>query len=68
MALFGNTSANTFGRPAQTPARIEQDIEVTQPPPDGVSALSFHPSADFLAASCWDNNVSFNRERDDYDC
>lgn len=56
MSLFGNTGAGAFGRPAQA-APVEQDIEVAQPPPDGISAMSFHPSADFLAVSCWDNNV-----------
>lgn len=59
MSLFGGSNpVSTFGRPAQpaaTPA--EQDIEVTQPPTDGISSLSFSPVADFLAASCWDNNV-----------
>jgi mRNA export factor len=58
-SLFG--SAGSFGRPAQ-PAPVEQDIEVTQPPTDGISSMSFHPSADFLAVSCWDNNVSDDLE------
>lgn len=59
MSLFGGTNTvNTFGRPAQpTATQAEQDIEVVQPPTDGVSALSFSPVAEFLAASCWDNNV-----------
>lgn len=60
-SLFGNANSGVFGSSAQpavaaVPA-TEPDIEVTQPPTDGISALSFHPSADFLAASCWDNNV-----------
>ncbi|WVR08721.1 hypothetical protein IAU60_005779 [Kwoniella sp. DSM 27419] len=33
-----------------------KDIELTSPPPDSVSALAFHPSADILAVASWDNN------------
>lgn len=65
MSLFGGGGLGTFGRPAQ-PATTgaatgmggaDQDVEVVQPPTDGVSGLAFSPVADFLAASCWDNNV-----------
>ncbi|WVQ95354.1 hypothetical protein IAU59_002451 [Kwoniella sp. CBS 9459] len=34
-----------------------KDIELSNPPPDSVSALAFHPSADVLAVASWDNNV-----------
>lgn len=36
----------------------QKDIEVANPPSDGISGLSFSPQAEFLAASSWDNNVS----------
>lgn len=63
MSFFGGGGVGAFGRPATTqPAQpvqpAEQDIEVSQPPTDGISSLSFSPVADFLAAACWDNNVS----------
>ncbi|ORX49048.1 WD40 repeat-like protein [Hesseltinella vesiculosa] len=34
-----------------------KDFEVSNPPSDGISAMSFSPQADFLAASSWDNQV-----------
>ncbi|KAJ3101623.1 hypothetical protein HDU97_001236 [Phlyctochytrium planicorne] len=34
-----------------------KDIEVSQPPTDGISDLSFSPQAELLAASSWDNNT-----------
>ncbi|CAG8447329.1 5390_t:CDS:2 [Acaulospora morrowiae] len=34
-----------------------KDYEVPQPPTDGISALAFSPTSDFLAVSSWDNNV-----------
>lgn len=34
------------------------DIEVQQPPPDGISSLSWSPTAEILAAGSWDNQVS----------
>ncbi|CAO1618617.1 unnamed protein product [Jaminaea pallidilutea] len=64
MSLFGGTSfgaprpATTFGTPAAAPAAAqEKDIEVSQPPTDGVSSMSWSPTADFLAVGSWDNNV-----------
>ncbi|CAO3623955.1 unnamed protein product [Cunninghamella blakesleeana] len=33
------------------------DIEVTLPPPDGISCLRFSPQADYLAASSWDGQI-----------
>jgi len=41
-----------------TPAAVEKDIEVVNPPPDSISCLAFSPVADFLAVGSWDNNVS----------
>lgn len=53
MAFFGasTTSANVS-------STAEKDVEVTDPPPDAISSLSFCPVADFLAVGSWDNNVS----------
>ncbi|OZJ05074.1 hypothetical protein BZG36_02088 [Bifiguratus adelaidae] len=36
---------------------VARDFEVSQPPTDAVSELAFSPTADFLAASSWDNQV-----------
>jgi mRNA export factor len=53
MSFFGagSTTANVSSAP-------EKDLEVTDPPPDSISSLSFCPVADFLAVGSWDNNVS----------
>ncbi|RKP09491.1 WD40-repeat-containing domain protein [Thamnocephalis sphaerospora] len=34
-----------------------KDFEVSQPPTDGITELSFSPVADFLGVSSWDNQV-----------
>ncbi|KAJ3121746.1 hypothetical protein HK101_006703 [Irineochytrium annulatum] len=34
-----------------------KDIEVSNPPTDGISDMAFNPAADLLAASSWDNNT-----------
>lgn len=67
---FGAQSRPTFGaaQTSTTPATSqnsaagnaqlqEKDIELSQPPTDGVSAMSWSPVADFLAVASWDNNV-----------
>ncbi|KAI7862035.1 WD40-repeat-containing domain protein [Spinellus fusiger] len=38
-------------------AMDSKDFEVTSPPTDGISALSFSSQANFLAASSWDEQV-----------
>lgn len=62
-STFGAARPSTFGGGATTTQQSAQDkdIEVSQPPTDGVSALSWSPVADFLAVSSWDNNVSIAR-------
>ncbi len=34
-----------------------KDMEVAQPPSDGISCLAFSPKANYLVASSWDNQV-----------
>ncbi len=67
MSLFGAAN-NAFGAAPtlggglgtqQAAAVGDKDIEVSQPPSDSISALSFSPQAEFLAVSSWDNSVSF---------
>ena len=50
MSLFGRTAA-----PATTPA--SKDIEVSNPPGDSISAVSFSSAADYLAVASWNNEV-----------
>jgi len=40
-----------------SPHNPNKDHEVTQPPNDSISSLSFSPTADFLVAGSWDNAV-----------
>ncbi|KAG8968128.1 hypothetical protein FRC03_008481 [Tulasnella sp. 419] len=49
MAYFGG--ASTSQQPTTT------DVELTNPPSDSISALSFSPQADYLAVASWDNEV-----------
>ncbi|GJE94513.1 WD40-repeat-containing domain protein [Phanerochaete sordida] len=52
MSFFGASSSST---PATAPA--EKDIEVSDPPTDSISSLSFSPQADYLAVGSWNNEV-----------
>ncbi|PWN50013.1 WD40 repeat-like protein [Violaceomyces palustris] len=73
LSFFGSTTTTGgFGsRPTgaanvattTTAAKVtgEQDQEVIPPPNDGVSALSFSPTADFLAVASWDTFVRIYR-------
>jgi len=44
--MFGATTAPT-----------STDVEISQPPSDGISSMSFSPVGNFLCATSWDNNV-----------
>jgi mRNA export factor len=52
MAFFGATATT-----ATTSTSAEKDIEVVDPPTDGISSLSFSSQADYLAVGSWDNSV-----------
>lgn len=58
MAFFGQGAAAT------TPAtsNADKDIEVSDPPTDSISCLSFSnaTAGDYLAVGAWDNNVSLS--------
>ncbi|CAD6892220.1 unnamed protein product [Tilletia controversa] len=58
-STFGAGSTNTFGQAAAAPQQSidAKDFELSNPPPDSTSSLSFAPQADFLAVGSWDNNV-----------
>ncbi|KAK1219381.1 RNA export factor gle2 [Marasmius sp. AFHP31] len=51
MSFFGSTSTTT------TTNNAEKDIEMSDPPTDSVSSMSFSPQADYLAVGSWDNSV-----------
>lgn len=47
-----------FGRPAAPAAKpAGKDIEVSDPPGDSISAISFSSAADYLAVASWNNEV-----------
>ena len=52
MSGFGTTFA--VGGGAHNP---NKDLEVSQPPSDGISSLTFSPVANHLVATSWDNQV-----------
>lgn len=58
MSLFGSTSTfGGFGAASATTQSTNKDIEVAQPPSDTISCIRFSPTANFLVASSWDNNI-----------
>ncbi|KAF8522895.1 Poly(A)+ RNA export protein [Hysterangium stoloniferum] len=55
MSFFSAASSSIANTSTQTAA--VKDVEVSDPPPDSISSLSWSPQADFLAAGSWDGNV-----------
>jgi WD40 repeat protein len=57
--LFGGPSTSTAT--SNTVGDLKQDVEVQQPPSDGITDLAFNPNQssqqDFLAVSSWDKKV-----------
>jgi len=53
MSFFGNNSAVV----ANTAAPEVKDTEIVDPPSDSISAMSFSPTADFIAVASWSNEV-----------
>lgn len=48
-----------FGRGAALETKSTgKDIEVSDPPGDSISAISFSSAADYLAVASWNNEVS----------
>lgn len=50
-------SASTVQANVEAAASTANDIELTSPPGDGISDLSFSPQADHLAVASWDRKV-----------
>ncbi|EEB94961.1 hypothetical protein MPER_06144, partial [Moniliophthora perniciosa FA553] len=48
-----------FGSATSTPttSNAEKDIEMSDPPTDSISSMSFSSQADYLAVGSWDNSV-----------
>lgn len=58
MSLFG-AAANTTAAASATSTQgdLKNDVELTQPPEDSISDLSFSSRADLLAVASWDKKV-----------
>ena len=56
MTTFGSTLGSPLGSAAGN-YNANKDIEVTSPPTDSISSLSFSPVANYLVATSWDNQV-----------
>ncbi|KAF9266506.1 Poly(A)+ RNA export protein [Marasmius fiardii PR-910] len=52
MSFFGSTTSTTTAT-----NNAEKDIEMSDPPTDSVSSMSFSSQADYLAVGSWDNSV-----------
>ena len=59
MAAFGGgfMASNQSPQSATQGNNPNKDVEVTQPPADGISSLNFSPVANLLIATSWDNYV-----------
>lgn len=55
MAFFSNTNPTSVTSTNSTSG--DKDIEVSDPPSDSISSLSFSGQADYLAVGSWDNSV-----------
>ncbi|KAJ4480037.1 WD40-repeat-containing domain protein [Lentinula aciculospora] len=51
MSFFGASTATN------TSATAEKDIEMSDPPTDSISSMSFSSQADYIAVGSWDNSV-----------
>ena len=56
MTTFGSTLGSPLGTGAGN-YNANKDIEVTSPPTDSISSLSFSPVANYLVSTSWDNQV-----------
>jgi len=55
MSLFPSSTASSTT--TNTQGDLSQDVQVKDPPSDSTSDLAFHPKANFLAVSSWDQKV-----------
>ncbi|KAG0637664.1 WD40-repeat-containing domain protein [Tuber brumale] len=55
--LFGGNTASTAASTNNTQGDLSKDVEVTSPPEDSVSDLSFSSQSEHLAVSSWDSKV-----------
>jgi WD40 repeat protein len=58
MASFGSfTGVSPSSTGQGPPHNPNKDIEITSPPSDSISSLTWSPAANLLVASSWDNQV-----------
>lgn len=55
MSFFSSSTPSSVTAVASTSG--DKDIEVSEPPSDSISSLSFSSQADYLAVGSWDNSV-----------
>jgi mRNA export factor len=54
-AFFGSKPAAT--QSSNTGGDLSKDVQLSSPPEDSISALSWSPAANHLAVGSWDNKV-----------
>lgn len=57
MAFFGSASSTTQ---AVASTSDPKDVEVSDPPNDSISCLSFSSAGEYLAVGSWNNEVGTN--------
>lgn len=55
--LFGQQATAASSSATATQGDITKDVQVSNPPEDSISDLSFSPIADYLAVASWDKKV-----------
>lgn len=55
MSFFGSSTTAAIGAAATIPD--VKDVEVSDPPSDSISSLSFSGAGEFLAVGSWNNEV-----------
>lgn len=57
---FNNFNKNSIATPdiIKMVSNVKNDVEVTPSPTDGITDVAWSPTADFLAATSWDNQVN----------
>ena len=61
MSFFGSTTS-TSATLGGTNANEPKDVEVSDPPNDSISSVSFSSAGEYLAVGSWNNEVRTLRE------
>lgn len=55
--LFGGGATTAASNASATQGDLSKDVQVSNPPEDGISDLAFSPASEHLAVASWDKKV-----------